>query len=517
LRGDGGDDTAATPAERIRAKFARTPFQEITDRLVEILDGWIGEYQNYEEPDLGRPMWTEPIKVTPKRIPTDSKRMMTTPEDLRRAAIEDSTLPSVPTPMILRQGEVAHVRIQRAVWRELRPSPGALAVTGALTVVEMGQLYVTNQRVILDGVGGDLSIEYSEIDGVSISDGQLILQRVGKIDPYLELNSPGWLDVVLLLIERARRGGRPLKEYLESGEATGSGNAAATEKRQATTKPVEEKPATPPPTLDELLARLDRLVGLEHVKEEIRTLINVARVRDMRKKEGLKIPPAGYHMVFSGPPGTGKTTIARLVGAIFHSLGLLSKGHLVEVDRAELVAGYVGQTAIKTDKVVQEAIGGVLFIDEAYSLAPGNSDQDFGREAIETILKLMEDHRDDLVVIVAGYRDRMEEFLESNPGLRSRFTRFIDFPDYSPEELTLIFERMVADEGYTLAFGALDAVKTILHREHAARGDNFGNARLVRNLFERCLTSQANRLVGGTPTRAELCNITRADIEERKK
>jgi stage V sporulation protein K len=222
-------------------------------------------------------------------------------------------------------------------------------------------------------------------------------------------------------------------------------------------------------------------------------------------------------MVFYGPPGTGKTTIARLVGAIFHSLGLLSKGHLVEVDRAELVAGYVGQTAIKTDKVVQEAIGGVLFIDEAYSLAPGNSDQDFGRESIETILKLMEDHRDDLVVIAAGYRDRMEEFLESNPGLRSRFTRFIDFPDYSPEELTLIFERMVTDEGYTLAFGALDAVKTILHREHAARGDNFGNARLVRNLFERCLTSQANRLVGGTPTRAELCNITRADIEERKK
>ena len=430
-------------------------------------------------------------------------------EEVRRAAIEDPELPSVPTPMILRQGEVAHLRVQRAVWRELRASPGALAVTGALTVVEMGQLYVTNQRVILDGVGGDLSMEHSELDGVSISDGMLILHRVGKIDPYVELNSPAWLDVVLLLIERARRGGRPLREYLDTSEKP---QPTATGKPEKVAEAIQAKPAAPAPTLDELLAKLDRLVGLEHVKEEVRTLVNVARVREMRKKEGLKIPPAGFHMVFSGPPGTGKTTIARLVGSIFHSLGLLSKGHLVEVDRAELVAGYVGQTAIKTDKVVQEAIGGVLFIDEAYSLAPGNSDQDFGREAIETVLKLMEDHREDLVVIVAGYRDRMEEFIESNPGLRSRFTRFIDFPDYTPEQLALIFEKMAADEGYTLEVGALDEMKAILLREHAGRDDNFGNARLVRNLFERSLTSQANRLVGGTPTRADLCCLTATDI-----
>jgi SpoVK/Ycf46/Vps4 family AAA+-type ATPase len=222
-------------------------------------------------------------------------------------------------------------------------------------------------------------------------------------------------------------------------------------------------------------------------------------------------------MVFVGPPGTGKTTIARLLGAIFHALGLLSKGHLTEVDRAELVAGYVGQTAIKTDKVVQEALGGVLFIDEAYSLAPDNSDQDFGREAIETLLKLMEDHRGDLVVIVAGYRDRMETFLESNPGLRSRFTRFIDFPDYTPDELALIFTRLTEEEGYTLGDGALDAVRAILNREHEMRRDNFGNARLVRNLFERSLTSQANRLVGGTPSRAELCLLTAGDITGERK
>ena len=447
--------------------------------------------------------------------------MLLNVDDLRKAAIEDPELPSVPTPMILRQGEVAHLRVQRAVWRELRSNPGALSVTGAFAVIEMGQLYITNQRIILDGVANDLTIEYSELDGVSITDGMLLLQRIGKLDPYLELNSPAWLDVVLLLIERARRGGRPLKEYLDdpvvtANGADSSGVPAATEKAGGPPS-VHVAPAAPPPTLEELLARLDRLVGLEAVKAEIKSLVNIARVREMRRKEGLKVPPSGYHMVFVGPPGTGKTTIARLLGAIFHALGLLSKGHLSEVDRAELVAGYVGQTAIKTDKVVQEARGGVLFIDEAYSLAPDNSDQDFGREAIETLLKLMEDHREDLVVIVAGYRDRMETFLESNPGLRSRFTRFIDFPDYTPDELTLIFERMATDEGYTLGEGALDSAKVILGREHAERGDNFGNARLVRNLFEHSLTAQANRLVGGTPSRDELCTLVAGDIEERKR
>jgi hypothetical protein len=441
-------------------------------------------------------------------------------EDFRKAVIESPTLPRVATPMILRRDEVAHLRVQRAVWRELRANPGALSVTGALAVIEMGQLYITNQRIILDGVASDLTVEYSELDGVSITDGMLLLQRIGKLDPYLELNSPAWLDVVLLLIERARRGGRPLKEYLDDPVVTdngadSSGVAAATEKASGPSA-VHVAPAAPP-TLDELLVKLERLVGLDSVKAEIRSLVNIARVHEMRRKEGLKVPPSGYHMVFVGPPGTGKTTIARLLGAIFHALGLLSKGHLTEVDRAELVAGYVGQTAIKTDKVVQGARGGVLFIDEAYSLAPEDSDQDFGREAIETLLKLMEDHREDLVVIAAGYRDRMEAFIESNPGLRSRFTRFIDFPDYSPDELTLIFERMTTDEGYTLGAGALESAKAILSREHAERGDNFGNARLVRNLFEHSLTAQANRLVGGTPTRADLCTLIAGDIEERKR
>jgi Holliday junction resolvasome RuvABC ATP-dependent DNA helicase subunit len=437
------------------------------------------------------------------------------PSEFRRIVLEERTLPTIATPMILRQGEVAHLQMPRAVWRELRSSTGSPG--GTLTVIDLGRLLVTNQRIILDGVGENLSVEYNQIEGVAVSDGMLIIQRIGSLDPYLELNSTGWLDPVLLLIERARRGGRPLREYLD-GSATETPPKADEPKTERARQAAEsvaaatKDPGPAPPTLEELLSKLDKLVGLENVKKEIRTLVNVARVHEMRRKEGLKVPPSGYHMVFVGPPGTGKTTIARLLGSIFRALGLLSKGQLTEVDRAELVAGYVGQTAIKTDAVVNGALGGVLFIDEAYSLAPEDSGNDFGDEAIETLLKLMEDHREDLVVIAAGYRDRMENFVESNPGLRSRFTRFIDFPDYSPDELTAIFLQMAEEDGYTLAPDAVESVRAILRKEYDSRTQNFGNARLVRNLFERSLTSQANRLVNTTPSRADLCTLAKSDI-----
>jgi len=363
---------------------------------------------------------------------------------------------------------------------------------------------VTNQRVIVAGVASETSVELSELEGVAVSDGMLILQRIGALDPYIELNSPELLDVVLLLIERARRGGRPLKEYLNEPTAPAP-------KTSAPAKPKPAAPAEPPPTLDELLAKLDKLVGLTTVKGEIHTLVNVARVKEMRKKEGLKSPTTSYHMVFVGPPGTGKTTVARLVSQIFHSLGLLSKGHLVEVDRAELVAGYVGQTAIKTDACVKEALGGVLFIDEAYSLA-GGSDQDFGNEAIETLLKLMEDNRSDLVVIAAGYRDRMESFIDSNPGLRSRFTRFIDFPDYTPDELTTIFTRLAEEEGYKLDTGVAESIRKKMFDAYINRTPTFGNGRMVRNLFEQTITAQANRLANASPTRDQLCTLIVTDL-----
>jgi len=437
---------------------------------------------------------------------------MQSTEELRRIAIEDPELPSITTPMILRQGEIGHLRVQRAVWRELRGSAGSLAVTGAFTVIEMGRLYITNQRIILEGVTEELSLEYSALDGVAVSDGMLLLQRIGKLDPYIELNSPGLLDVVLLFIERARRGGRPLKEYLDAGTPQPAQGAPAPAPRKKTPS-MATAHASPPPTLDELLAKLDRLVGLSSVKLEIKSLVNIARIREMRRQQGLKIPPAGYHMVFVGPPGTGKTTIARLLGQIFNALGLLSKGHLVEVDRAEMVAGYVGQTALNTDAVVNEALGGVLFIDEAYSLAPEDAGQDFGHEAIETLLKLMEDHREDLVVVAAGYRHRMHSFIESNPGLRSRFTRFIDFPDYMPEELIKIFLGLADEGGYQLSPGASAAVTRVLTQKYESRGENFGNARMVRNLFEGMLVAQANRLAAvASPTREHLCEIDEADV-----
>jgi len=475
----------------------------ITDRVVGLLDRWLTSLEEQTASD--RDVVPEPIRVTPlarEGRAFEKRHEMQTIEELRRSIIDDEELPSIMTPMILRRGEIARLKAQRAVWRELRGTPGTHP---GLSVVEIGQLYITNQRIIVTGVASETTLELSEVDDVTVSDGMLLISRIGKLDPYIELSSPAMLDVALLLIERERRGGRPLKEFLDGAQP----KTPAESELIAQQKPQ----ATPPETIEALLAKLDKLVGLTSVKGEIHTLVNVARVREMRKKEGLKVPPGSYHMVFVGPPGTGKTTVARLLAQIFHALGLLSKGHLVEVDRAELVAGYVGQTAIKTDACIKEALGGVLFIDEAYSLASG-SEQDFGREAIETLLKLMEDNREDLVVVAAGYRDRMEIFVESNPGLRSRFTRFIDFPDYSPEELTTIFTRLAEEEGYQLSEGVVESVKQRMVDAYAARTSNFGNGRMVRNLFEESLTAQANRLANASPTRDQLCTITVEDLKD---
>ena len=215
-------------------------------------------------------------------------------------------------------------------------------------------------------------------------------------------------------------------------QTSGGGTTAAKKEEKA-----EEKP-----NYDELMEQLESLVGLETVKKEVKNLVNLVKVRKLRQENDLPVPPMSFHMVFVGNPGTGKTTVARLISGLYAAIGVLSKGQLVEVDRSGLVAGYVGQTALKTQEVIQSALGGVLFIDEAYSLARKGMENDFGREAIDTLVKLMEDHRDDFLVIVAGYTQEMHDFLTSNPGLISRFNKYIDFPDYTDDELMQILELM---------------------------------------------------------------------------
>ena len=250
---------------------------------------------------------------------------------------------------------------------------------------------------------------------------------------------------------------------------------------------------------------------MKAVKEEVRSLINLVTVYQLREKNGLPNTDLSLHMVFSGNPGTGKTTIARLMARIYHSLGILSKGQLVEVDRSGLVAGYVGQTAIKTRKIIEKAMGGVLFIDEAYALN-GGSENDFGQEAIDTILKAMEDNRDDLVVIVAGYDGLMDDFIHSNPGLESRFNRFLHFEDYSTDEMMQIFEMQCRKGCYTLEGQAAEMVRDFIREENDG-GISFGNARGVRNLFEQIVVQQANRLAKlETVTREDLMKITPADV-----
>jgi Cdc6-like AAA superfamily ATPase len=269
--------------------------------------------------------------------------------------------------------------------------------------------------------------------------------------------------------------------------------------------------ALPPPRpLEELFAELDALTGLTPVKTEIKLVADLIAVQKLREERGLKAAKTNRHLVFTGNPGTGKTTVARLLAEIYRTLGVVSKGHLVETDRAGMVAGYVGQTATKVDERVKESLGGVLLVDEAYSLARGDG-RDFGQEAIDALVKRMEDHRDDLVVIVAGYPAEMALFIDSNPGLRSRFSKTIHFPDYTDDELVAIFRTMADASAYRPDDGAIAAVRSRL--AETDRGQGFGNARMIRNLFESAIAAHASRVIDiPDVTDEQLTTLTEADV-----
>ena len=312
------------------------------------------------------------------------------------------------------------------------------------------------------------------------------------------------MDLIRSMTERNLRSmdadfwGTPLmeKKVTEKAEKPAEKPASQAE------KPEQKEEIPPKEKIEDLLAELDGYVGMDAIKEEVRSLINMVQVYKLRRENDLPTTDMSLHMVFSGNPGTGKTTVARIMARIYHSLDILSKGQLVEVDRSGLVAGYVGQTALKTQKVIEKAMGGVLFIDEAYALN-GKSENDFGQEAIDTILKAMEDHRDDLVVIVAGYTELMDRFIQSNPGLESRFNRFLMFEDYTPEQMVAIFKMQCKKGCYVLAEGTEELVRDFISEESA--DDSFGNARGVRNLFEHILVAQNNRL-------AKMEQVTREDL-----
>ncbi|WP_041423882.1 stage V sporulation protein K [Thermosediminibacter oceani] len=279
-------------------------------------------------------------------------------------------------------------------------------------------------------------------------------------------------------------------------------------KSEAVKPPTEEK-------IEDIMKELDSLVGLTKVKQLVKEIQAFVEIQKRRQKEQLVSEPLVLHMIFKGNPGTGKTTVARLFGKIFKQMDVLQKGHLVEVERADLVGEYIGHTAQKTREQIRRALGGILFIDEAYSLARGG-EKDFGKEAIDTLVKAMEDHKDNLIVILAGYKDEMDWFLRTNPGLRSRFPIQIEFSDYTIEELMEIAKIMVEKRQYKLTPEAYAKLERVLKgSKNSAYYDKMGNARLVRNLIEKAIRRQALRLVNQKHiSREDLIYIKEEDIAE---
>jgi len=414
-----------------------------------------------------------------------------------------------------------HVEFYNAIYSTGTPAPSALywEVAGGVADYDLFEPPVFFSRLCEYDRRKNTQLARRFVDQMT-----LLMLLFAAVDSVVSESEAGFInacaDTLGALCDRQGLGtDRPsLKadEFITRRDAPSTPAAPAKAGAREETPAVEEE-AAPPPNLDEVLAELERLCGLEQVKKDVKSLINLVKVRKMREEAQLPVVPMSLHLVFLGNPGTGKTTVARLLAQIYHAIGVLSKGQLVEVDRSGLVAGFVGQTALKTGEVIQKAIGGVLFIDEAYSLANQESANDFGREAIEVLLKGMEDNRKDLIVIVAGYTNLMEKFIHSNPGLESRFNKYFFFEDYDGAQLMDIFRSICKKQGYTLTQEAESWMAKDLLNLYESRDENFGNARDVRNLFEKAVSRHSNRVAAmDSPTKENLMELRLEDLQDEE-